>query len=400
MGRSHVSGVARPVAVASLSHGRLRVMHVITGLSVGGAETMLRKVLQGMDRSRFENSVAALTDIGPVGKQIEEEGTPVTALGMRRGVPDPVGVLRLAGSIRKTGPHVVQTWLYHADLVGTVAARLAGNPPVIWNIRCSFMGDDYYRGLSGLVIRALAILSRRPAAVIHNSQAGRDLHDRLGYRPKRWELIPNGFDTSRFVPNSAARNRIRSELGIAPDTPLIGMVARLDAVKGHRLFLQSAQALLKLRPATKFILVGDGCTADNSRLGALVPADVAAHVFLLGERTDVPDINAAFDLATCASSGEGFPNVIGEAMSCGVPCVVTDVGECREIVGETGIVVRPDEPRAMAEAWNSLLNLPSPARVALSAAARARIVERYDLPSIVTRYEDLYAGIAAGATSE
>ena len=376
----------------------IRLLHVITGLNTGGAETMLLKILQGMDRGRFSSTVLSLTDEGQIGPRISELGFRVETLGMRRRLPDPFSFLSLVHKMRRIRPHVVQTWLYHADLLGCLASRMAGQPPVAWNLRCSYMGADYYRGMSGLVIRSLARLSDLPAAVVYNSEAGRALHVSLGYEPQRWVLIPNGFDTQQMHPDPDARRRIRGEIGVANDAPLVGMVARFDTVKGHDTFLAAAGRLLRSRPEAKFLLVGAGCTTDNAELRRMMPKAIQDAVILLGERRDIPDVNAAIDVATCASIGEGFPNVVGEAMACGVPVVTTDVGDCAEIVDDMGRVVPPQDSEAMANAWNEILSLPAAAHTRLSMAARARINESYALNDVVVRYEQLY-GELAGATS-
>ncbi len=355
---------------------------------------MLLKILQGMDRTRFSSSVLSLTDEGQIGPRISKLGLSVETLGMDRRFPNPFGFLRLIKEIRRMRPHVVQTWLYHADLMGCLASRMAGRPPVAWNLRCSYMGPDYYRGVSGLVIRSLARVSKLPAAVVYNSEAGRRLHESLGYEPRRWVLIPNGFDTQQMHPDPDARHRIRAEIGIADDAPLVGMVARFDSVKGHDTFLAAAGRLLRSRPEAKFLLVGAGCTTGNVELRRMMPDGIQDAVTLLGERHDIADINAAIDVATCASIGEGFPNVVGEAMACAVPVVTTDVGDCAEIVGDTGRVVSPRDPEAMAMAWNDILSLPPGPHFQLSAAARARITENYALKDVVVSYERLYGELA------
>ena len=183
----------------------IKVVHVITGLSMGGAESMLYKLLSAMDRSVIASQVVSLTDEGDWAAPIRELDVPVTALKMPRGRPSPRGLWALWRMLRRERPELVQTWLYHADLMGFIAARLAGVPNVAWNLRCSDMGADYYRGISGLVVRGLAALSGLPQAVVTNSQAGRIMHENLGYHPRRWDIIPNGFDLEAFRPDPQQR---------------------------------------------------------------------------------------------------------------------------------------------------------------------------------------------------
>jgi len=369
----------------------IKILHVITGLSTGGAETMLLKLMQSMDEKRFDNRVVSLTSIGTVGPAIEAAGIRVMALDMRRGIPHPLGLWRLWRTIRREQPDIVQTWMYHADLLGLVAARLAGRAKVIWNLRCSFMGEEYYRGMTGALIRVLARLSSNPTAVIVNSETGRTLHKSRGYGPKRWAMLPNGFDTERFHPDVSARQKIRAEIGAAEATPLIGLVARFDLVKGYDTFLTAAGRLATIDPDVQFVMVGNGFSADNSTLSDIVPTNLQDRLHLLGERGDIPALMAALDIVTCASIGEGFPNVVGEAMACGALCVVTDVGDCRAIVGNDGFVVPPSDAAAMAQTWADVLSLPKKKRRSIAENGRQRIATEYSLGSIVEQYQSLYS---------
>ena len=374
----------------------LRICHVITGLSTGGAETMLLKLLANMDEGEFQQLVISLTDNGQIGPMIEELGVPVVALNMKRGVPHPAVISKLFKQFRRHRPDVVQTWLYHADLVGLIAARLSGVRAVVWNIRCSFMGDGYYRGLSGLVIRLLSVLSRFPAAIVANSQAGRILHEEMGYRSKRWQIIGNGFDLERFKPDAAAGRSVRSDLDLDEGKRLIGLISRWDPIKGFDTFLAAADLVAASEPDTHFILVGEGCTRENEQLANLITPKLTSRVHLCGRREDVPHIVAALDFLCCASDGEGFPNVVGEAMASATPCVATNVGDCAAIIGNTGRIVEPSRPVELAEAFRELLALDAASLHALGDAARQRIEERYGIGQIVTKYENLYRKLVEG----
>lgn len=381
---------------------QLRILHVITTLSAGGAEMMLCKLLSALPKEEFSNTVVALKDGGELEARARDVAHSVETLGMRNAAPNPFAFLHLWWIMRATRPHVVQTWLYHADLMGYIVGRATGVPAIAWNIRCSDMGDSYYRGVSGLVVRILSLLSPRPDAIVVNSAAGREAHTARGYASSRWHVIPNGFDLELFHPDPLGQAVVKQEIGAPVDRPLIGLVARFDPVKGHRTFLEAADILAKSYPDCCFALVGRGCELENNELNALVPSHLRANVLLLGHRNDIPKVTAAFDVATCASSFEGFPNVVGEAMACGVPCVVTDVGDSAEIVGETGIAVPPDDPQAMAEAWRGLLSGGKENRVRLGQAARDRIQSRYSLSQVSERYARLYrelASVAAPLTS-
>lgn len=374
----------------------MRILHVITGLNVGGAETMLYRLASNMDRSRFETRVVSLLEPGPMGTKLAEASIPVDTLGMRRGVPTPGGLWKLVRLIRDFRPDVIQTWLYHADLAGLVAARLAfpfgGGPGVVWNIRCSFMALEEYRRMTGVTLRACTALSRLPDVVLTNSREARRFHREVGYRAKRFEVIPNGFDLDVYRPDKAAGKAVRQELSIGSEQVVIGQVARFDVMKDHETMVRAAADVVREHDAV-FLFAGNGLDHDNldlldwmKRYG--LPPE---RTRLLGQRHDVPQLMAALDIHVSSSAfGEGFPTVVGEAMACGVPGVVTDVGDSARLVGETGRVVPPADPDALAAAMAELASISPAQRSELGRSARKRIEERYSLPSIVRRYGALY----------
>jgi glycosyltransferase involved in cell wall biosynthesis len=372
---------------------KTRITHIITGLATGGAETMLLKLLQKIDKNRFQSTVIALTDAGPIADRIRELDIPVTVLGISRSLPTPLDFFRLYRRIKYERPDVVQTWLYHADLLGSLAAKLARVKKLAWNIRCSYMGDDYYRGMSGLVIKALAALSGNPDTIVVNSGSGKELHESLGYRSTNWQVIPNGFDVGIFRPSGESRQKIRQELNIGPDVPVIGMIGRWDPVKGHDLFLAAALKLSGKIPDCHFVIVGKDCDEENVDLINLVDDKMRPNLHLMGERHDIPEVTNAFDLAVCASIGEGFPNILGEAMACEVPCVATNVGDCAEIILDTGRVVPSGDVTEMAGAWMDLLSLPPDELTELGMKARERVRDTYNIEKVIQTYQDLYLGL-------
>ena len=368
----------------------VRVMHLITGLSTGGAETMLAKLVTRMDRQCFQSVVVSMTGPATIGREIMAAGIDVRDLKMRRGLPNPMALVRLLRLLRHERPHVVMTWLYHADLLGMIAAVLGASGRLIWNLRCSTIEPEYYRGFSGLILGLLARRSRVPVAVVVNSLAGRDAHAALGYAPRQWHLIPNGFDLSCFRPDAEARISVRDELSLPPDAPLIGFVARYEPIKDHASFLRAAARARESRQDMHFVLVGSDVDTANRSLNMLArDLGLTRNLHMLGRRSDVPRLTAAFDIACSTSLGEGFPNILGEAMACGVPPVVTDVGDCAAIVGEAGRIVPPGDPAAMAAAWLEVLALAPEQRQKLGQAARHRVEANFDLDSIVARYQDL-----------
>lgn len=357
---------------------------------------MLFKLLSAMDRRRFSNVVVSMTSIGEVGARIQTLGIEVRSLGMKHTLPTTfTPAWRFFRILREQNPHILQTWLYHSDFFGLCTAPLARVPALVWTIRCSDMDWSYYSSLSRFEIKILARFSKIPKTIIVNSQAGRKVHEALRYRPRSWTVIPNGFDVERFRPDQESRTRLRASLGVAAETPLIGMVARFDPMKDHATFLKAAADLLRTDAGSHFVLVGHEVVQSNRDLAAMVrDLGLGSRVHLLGPRPDVAAIMPGFDIASLSSISEGFPNVIGEAMACGVPCVATDVGDVAEIVQDTGRIVPPRNPHALADAWRSLLAMNSDSRRALGMAARRRIQVHYSLAAVAARFEHVYREVA------
>jgi len=381
----------------------MRVAHVITGLELGGAEMMLYKLLATLDRTAFEPLVVSLVAPGPMGARIAALGIRVETLRMRRGLPSPGGLLRLVRLLRGFRPDLIQTWMYHADLLGALVRPLVGRgprrPSLVWNIRQSDLDPRQSRRATRLVARFNGLLSHlAPERIICCSQRAREVHRALGYRASSLIVIPNGFDLERFRPDPAARTGLRSDLGIPAAAPLLGLVARLDPQKDVPTFLRMAALVRSARPECRFLLCGQGMDGGNRELGDwIAAAGLGGALSLLGPRSDTPRVFAALDLLVSSSAyGEGFPNVLGEAMACGVPCAVTDVGDSRLIVGDTGVSVAPRDPAALAGAILRLLDEGRQSLVRRGAAARARIAADYALASIAARYADLYQSLRRG----
>jgi len=313
---------------------------------------------------------------------------------MRLGRPNPVGLLRLCRLLREHDPDVLQTWLYHADLLGLVAGKASAVKRIVWGIRCSDMDLRNYSALTALTVWFNAKLSVLPDAILVNSEKGKQVHEMRGYSTRRMKVLPNGFDLERFRPDETARERLHAQLGLPRQATLIGFVARFDPMKDHETFFRAAEALAAKEDSVHFVLAGDGMVASNPQVSALVNAKLRDRVHLLGRREDIPRLLAALDIATSASAyGEGFSNAVGEAMACGVPCVVTDVGDAEQIVGGTGEVVPPGSPELLSEAWKRLVDMGREKRKRLGEQARARVVEKYEIGAVVRRFEDFYRGL-------
>lgn len=372
----------------------MRVAHVITGLGQGGAERMLTRIASGGGGAT--PLVVSLTDAGVFGADLRDAGVEVATLGMRRrGGADAVGaVRRLARLLRSRRIDCVMTWLYHADLVGSLATLAAGLDPrrrLVWNLRCTELDFSRHPAGTRRTMTMLRRLSRLPAAVAANSSAGASDHARLGYRPRRWALLPNGLDLDQW-PLGAPDPAARAALGLPADGRLIGFVGRNDPQKDLATFFAAAAAIADAEPDIRFALVGDGV----ERLRP--PLAVAERAVLLGLRRDVPALMGQFDaLALSSAYGEGFPNVLLEAMACGAPCATTDVGDAAAIVGPMGRVAAVGDAVALAAGLRDLVAGPAEARAARRAAVRAHVAARYDIARVRALYAALFESLDASA---
>ena len=360
----------------------LRVMHVITGLTRGGAESQLATLLRAGAPGMGRAVVVSLLPGGAYRSVIEGAGIPVRDLGAVGGSPSPLALLRLARLIRRCRPHILHAWMYHAQLFATLALAISSrwrDTRLIWGVRCSNMDFTKYDRSLRWVVRACGWLSSRPDAVLFNSEAGIAAHRELGFRPRRSELIDNGIDTGRFRPEPSLRSQARTELGIAPAADLIAHVARVDPMKDHATFLAALGKLAQVEA----LLIGP----DTERLAT--PANVHA----LGARNDVERLLAAADLIASTSVSESFSNALAEGMAAGLPAVATDVGDSARIVGATGRIVPPREPAALAEAIGALLRESKAARAARGAEARRRIESRFSIARAVEAHGALYASL-------
>lgn len=376
----------------------MKILHVITGLSTGGAEMMLYKLLSGMNRERFEPVVISLTDRGTLGDRIESLGIPVHPINLKLGKSTPLSIWCLIRTLRQIQPDLIQGWMIHGNLAAQLASfSMPKKVPILWNIRHSALSKSDASPVTLLLIKQLSYLSHLPARIIYNSKVGACDHENIGYNPNKTQVISNGFDTKLFKISLETRHRFRGELGLSEDVFLMGLIGRFHPMKDHSNFLQAAKKLLETKPNVQFVLAGKEVNWDNLLLRRLIlELEITNQVHLLGERADIPYITAALDIATSASYGEGFPNVIGEAMSCGVPCVVTDVGDSAWIVGNTGQVVQPRNPEALCAGWLKLIEMGVEARRDLGAKARQRIEELFSIESIVQQYERLYQQVIDG----
>lgn len=367
----------------------MKVCHVITGLEVGGAELALCALLETLQQP--ENSVVVLRERSVLSDRVAKLAT-LHHLDMNPGRAAPGDLLRLRNALSARGEHpdVVHAWMYHANLL-TSLAMVGLRTPVIWGIHHSLSDLATEKLRTRAVVRGNALLSRLPTRIRYVSAVAAEQHKQFGFSAKRAVVIPNGYDTDRLKPDPEARARVRHELDIGPDALVIGMVARVHPTKDHANFLEAAAHFVGNHPDTVFVLVGEGADAGNRPLlGAIEHLGLDRRVRLCGRRADVAALDSAFDIATLSSRGEAFPNAIPEAMACGTPCVATDVGDAAMIMGDTGVVVPPRNAAALSRGWAQLAALSASERSALGLRARQRIIDCFARDAIGRRFVELY----------
>jgi glycosyltransferase involved in cell wall biosynthesis len=361
----------------------LRILHVITGLDVGGAESMLSALARSAPEYGLEHRVVSLKSNGFHAATLRAAGVSVTELGLAASRPNPLALWRLARLIARAKPALVQGWLYHGDLAALLGLALSGRrgvTPLAWSLRCSELAQRAYGPGLRLAIGACTTLSHVPEIVVANSEAGLSAHLARGYRPRRSAVIWNGIDLVRFAPDPAKRAATRRALGIAEGKKVVAHVARLDPMKDHETLL----AALARLPDVSCLAIGAGTEALPD----------LPNLLRLGRREDVPSLLAAADLVISSSAfGEGFSNALAEGMAAGLPCVATDVGDARILVGETGVVVPPRSPERLAAAIAGLFAEETVVWRRRSEASRRRIAERFSLARATTDFAQLYRNL-------
>jgi glycosyltransferase involved in cell wall biosynthesis len=370
-----------------------RIEHVITGLGIGGAELMLSHLARG--GRRFEHSVTSLSANGRLADDLTANGVAVREIGMKKNLTALRHTRRLARRLKEQRPQLVQTWLYHADLVGGLAARRAGLP-VVWNLRQTEVAPNTHKLNTSIVIRLCALLSKSvPTRIVCGSKAAREAHLRMGFNGTNMVVICNGVDTESFRPDPEARAAVRAELGLTDNVPVVGRIGRYHPQKDYRGFVETARIVAGQRPDARFVLAGHHVDEGNRELaGWIGEAGLRDRCILLGARRDIARVIPALDVLVSSSAfGEGFPNIIAEAMACEVPCVATDVGDSAEIIGCQELITAPGDYPALARAALGLLGRSSAERRGAGEAARRRVAARFALDVMIDSYESLYAEV-------
>jgi len=372
---------------------REKVLHIITGLNDGGAEGVLTRLC--LHSKQVEHAVISLMSAGKYGPILTEAGVTVHCLSMRPGRPSVFKFFKLIRLIKTEQPDVVQTWMYHADLLGGIAARLSGVKRVFWGIRHSTLEKGKSTPLTLWVARLCALLSKWvPEKIVCCANKALTVHEDIGYDASKLLVIPNGYDLLRFKKDAVKGAKLRSELGFSAGEFVIGKVGRFDPQKDHFNFLQ-ALVLATEQVGVRCLLVGKGLSTDNDALMARITAlGLEDRVVLAGQRADIPAVMNALDLHVLSSAfGEGFPNVLAEAMACGTPCISTNVGDAMEILGDASLCCPAQNSPALAELIIKMAKewqQDPTAWQARQVVSEQRIVARFSIENMVDAYENCW----------
>lgn len=369
-----------------------KITHIITGLGTGGAERALYNLLASDFGKKSKCSVISLRDLGIYGEELRALDVPVYCLDLQADFSLFSGIFKFWRTIRYLRPDVFQGWMYHGNLFAVLGQTLlGGSVRLAWNVRHSLYSLKREKFWTRQVIRANRFFSTRADLIFYNSQISRVQHEQFGFDSTNSVVNPNGFNTKNLKPSLGLRKAIRRELEVADDQVLLGHVARYHPMKDHRGFIQAVMVVLREQPALKVILVGREVEVFTAEILGNLPDHLLARIQFLGERTDAYDLMQAMDILCLSSAwGEGFPNVLGEAMAFGIPCVTTDVADCAEIVAQTGLIVPPSDTTRLADALSILVQLSFEERRVLGKQARERICERYSMRANVQIYENSY----------
>jgi len=371
-----------------------KIIHIITGLNDGGAEAVLYRLCLSDKTSR--HIVISLMDEGKYGSMLKVARVEVHCLNLPAGKVSFSALWRLYQLIRKKKPDRVQTWMYHADLIGGVIAKLAGIQQIYWNVRQSDLEPGKSKLSTIWVVKTCAMISSWiPKKIIYCAHKAKAVHEALGYKQDKAEIIGNGYDLKQFSFDTGLKTAFRAEMGLSDDENLIGMVGRYDPQKDHASLITALGLVKKAAFNFKMVLIGKDLDANNQViLNHIRDNQLTENVVLLGQRIDIPTVMNGLDLHVLSSLSEGFPNVLAEAMACGTPCVTTDVGDAAIIVGETGWVVPPKDPQALAGAIMEALKekqLNHKTWLERKASCRHRIVENFSIENMIEGYHQVWS---------
>ena len=371
----------------------MRLFHVITSLETGGAQWVLVQLIQQLKLQGYEQSVISMKPNGEMAQLITDMGIPLNEIPFNSSnfIQARSRCERIISSFQAD---IIQSWLYHANFL-TIFLRNQKKIPTFWGIHHSYdpHGQSRLKASTKNIVRISALFSMvTPQKIICCSRSALKSHSRIGYAGSKMVVIPNGIDVNHFKPDLQSRTILRSDLGLSSEIQIIGYIARYHPQKDHATFFYAANLLLEKNENIHFVLAGDQVDAENPEIQKyMLSSKNPSHFHLLGKRTDIPMITAGLDLATLSSSGdEAFPLTIVEAMASGIPCVATDVGDVKEMVGSSGITVPTQNPKALSEGWLNILSKSPVERAVLGRASRDRVLNNYTNETMAKMYIKVY----------
>lgn len=369
----------------------MRILHIIAGLNVGGAEMMLKRLIESNPASIPETVVVSLTSLGVIGDALGAQGVRVHALGMSSALNFPMTLWRLVRLIRQYRPAIVQTWMYHADLLGGVAARMAGSCSIVWNVRSTAIPQGAL-SVTYWIVRLCVIGSYFiPDRIICCANSAKAAHIKLRYASHKMTVIPNGYDFSAFELHSDSRAKARRELGFDDGDMVIGVVGRFDLLKDFHNFVTAASYMVATRGDVKFLMVGRENEWSNATLRSWIEkVGLVKSFYLVGQQTDVAYYLSVMDVFCLSSVNEAFPNVVVEAMAIGLPCVVTRAGDAADILGDDDFVVSIKDSVSLADALLRMCDLDPVDRRMLGEKNAKKAREEYGIEKIWKKYQEVY----------
>ncbi|WP_137389345.1 glycosyltransferase [Rhodoligotrophos defluvii] len=373
-----------------------KVLHCITDLDIGGAEQMLAQFLALNTPASAQMPVLSLMLPGPLSETIGRLGIAIHSLRIPRGRVQVHRVPELVRIIRSTRPNLIHGWMYHANVAASIGAMLAAPAmPVIWSIHHTLYDPKYEKPLTQRVIRLSAALSRRAAAIVYCSRLAATQHQRIGFENKRSIVIHNGIDCDLFRPDGFAKARLARRLGISAERVIVGSVSRYHPMKSPQDLVLALAELLADGHDVHGVFIGPGHSEGPV---SQVARELGIHdrITVWEAERSVREIMPGLDVHVISSTwGESFSLATAEAMACGVPAVVTDLGDCAFLVGETGQVAIPGQPGSLAAALAPLIKMSKHERRALGLRARQRVIERFSIAQFLNKYAELYECVTA-----
>ena len=368
-----------------------KIIYIITGLNVGGAELVLLRLLMKINKKEYDPLVITLREKGIMGERIEKLGINVYCLRIHSFINLLPGLIKLVNKINIFNPQIIHTFMIHSAFFVGIIAKLLNKPTIIWNIFSTDLSLQSNKYKTRLIIIMCAYLSKIiPNRIIIDSNASYSSHKKAGYSWEKMEIIHNGVDTNEFSPNTIKRSEYRKQY-FKENELVIGLIARYHPVKGHDIFIKAISILRREVSNVKFLLNGSNIEISNSKLMKMISKEgIQDFIHISDSKLEVTNILLACDILVSSSKFESFPNIICEAMACSIPCVVTNVGDCAEIVGETGVIVSANDADELSSAIMGLINMPLKDRKKLGENARLRIKNNFSLSLMMEKYNNIY----------